>query len=87
MLHRARRRAPSLPLVCLDARALPFQTGSLDAVTLHSVLYLLADQHAALREMFRVLRPGGRADPARAARGGGRDVLGLLRALPRRAGR
>src|SRR5258706_4766248 len=32
MLHRARRRAPALPLLCLDASALPLKPGSLDAV-------------------------------------------------------
>src|SRR5438132_4300670 len=61
MLHRARRRSPQLPLVCLDAGALPLRSGSVDAVTFHSVLYLLPDQPAALRETFRILRPGGRA--------------------------
>src|SRR6266403_1518913 len=61
MHHRARRLEPRMPLLCLDANALPVRSGSLDAVTFHSVLYLLPDQPAALRETARVLRPGGRA--------------------------
>src|SRR5438132_4129525 len=48
MLRRARRRAPAAPLVCLDAAALPIRSSSLDAVTLHSVLYLLPDRASAL---------------------------------------
>jgi ubiquinone/menaquinone biosynthesis C-methylase UbiE len=81
MLRRARRRKPSLPLICFDAGRLPLRGGSIDAATFHSVLYLLPDQAAALREVHRVLRPGGRAvllEP-RAARGA--TSLGLLRAL------
>src|SRR6266576_2502065 len=57
MLHRARRLEPRMPLLCLDAVALPVRSGSLDAVTFHSVLYLLPDQPAVLRETARVLRP------------------------------
>ena len=83
MLHRARRLEPRMPLLCLDAIALPVRSGSLDAVTFHSVLYLLPDQPAVLRETARVLRPGGRAvllEPQDGARATGRA---LLRALPR----
>src|SRR5712664_419161 len=58
MLRRARRRKPGMPLVCLQAAALPARSGSLDAVTFHSVLYLLPDQPAALRETARVRRTG-----------------------------
>src|SRR6266850_1327177 len=61
MLRRARRLEPRMPLLCLDAAALPIRSGSVDAVTFHSVLYLLPDQPAALRETARVLRPGGLA--------------------------
>jgi len=50
MLHRARRLEPRMPLLCLDAIALPVRSGSLDAVTFHSVLYLISDQAAVLRE-------------------------------------
>src|SRR3954469_25626425 len=53
MLRRARGHAPQAPLVCADAAALPVRSGSLDAITFHSVLYLLPDQPAALREAAR----------------------------------
>jgi ubiquinone/menaquinone biosynthesis C-methylase UbiE len=60
MLTLARRRDPRLALVRADGSALPLRDGSADAVTMHSVLYLLPDRAAALREVVRVLRPGGR---------------------------
>jgi len=82
MLRRARKRVPAAPLVCLDAGALPFRSAALDAVTLHSVLYLLPDQAAALREVARVLRLGGRAVLLEPQAGRRATVLGLLRALP-----
>lgn len=63
MLRRAARAAASarvaLPLVRADALALPFASGALDAITGHSVLYLLPDPAAALAEAHRALRPGG----------------------------
>lgn len=83
MLRRARRRAPDLPVVALDAAALPARTGAVDAVTFHSVLYLLPDQAGALREAHRVLRPGGRAILLEPQRGRRATLFGLLRALPR----
>jgi len=61
MLLRARRRDPRLLLVRADAARLPLRDASVDAVTFHSVLYLLRDRAAVLRETARVLRPGGRA--------------------------
>ena len=79
MLRRARRRG--LPLACLDASALPFRSGALDAVTFHSVLYLLADRAAALREVQRVMRPGGRAILLEPQDGLRNTVLGMTRAL------
>src|SRR5207302_10523 len=82
MLRRARRRAPGMPLLCLDAAALPVRTASLDAVTFHSVLYLLSDQSATLREAARVLRPGGRAVLLEPQAGPRATLFGLARALP-----
>lgn len=38
---------------------LPFETGSFDAVFAHQVLQHLREPSAAIREMLRVLRPGG----------------------------
>jgi ubiquinone/menaquinone biosynthesis C-methylase UbiE len=82
MLRRARRREPELPVVCLDAKALPLRSESLDAVTFHSVLYLLPNQAAALRETLRVLRRGGRAVLLEPQAGRRATLLGLARALP-----
>jgi ubiquinone/menaquinone biosynthesis C-methylase UbiE len=82
MLRRARRRGPRMKLACLDAAALPLRDGSVDAVTFHSVLYLLPDQPRALAEVRRVLRRGGRAVLLEPREGGRATIAGLLRALP-----
>ena len=88
MLVLARRRDPRLALVRADGGALPLQDGVADAVAMHSVLYLLPDRAAALREVARVLRPGGRApSPRAAAQGRQGDLGGLLASLETRPGR
>lgn len=43
-----------------DALRLPFADASFDRVITSEVLEHLPDDHAAMRELFRVLRPGGR---------------------------
>jgi ubiquinone/menaquinone biosynthesis C-methylase UbiE len=43
-----------------DATALPYEDASFDAAYLVTVLGEIPDQEAALRELGRVLRPGGR---------------------------
>jgi SAM-dependent methyltransferase len=43
-----------------DARRLPYRDGGFDAAFLVTVLGEIPDQDAALRELARVLRPGGR---------------------------
>jgi arsenite methyltransferase len=40
--------------------SLPFLDGSFDIALSNGVLNLIPDKPAALREIFRVLRPGGR---------------------------
>ncbi|MGI9197916.1 MAG: demethylmenaquinone methyltransferase [Candidatus Nanopelagicales bacterium] len=60
MLLEGRRRQPGLPFVAGDALRLPFADGSFDAVTISFGLRNTADPAAALAEMSRVTRPGGR---------------------------
>ncbi len=51
---------PHLTFVRGDVEALPFPDASFDVVTCQTVLMHLPDVPAALREIWRVLRPGGR---------------------------
>ena len=60
MLERARRKAPELEWVRGDALALPFADESFDAATVGFGIRNVADLEAGLRELARVLRPGGR---------------------------
>jgi demethylmenaquinone methyltransferase/2-methoxy-6-polyprenyl-1,4-benzoquinol methylase len=60
MLERARRKAPELEWVEGDALALPFADASFDAATVGFGVRNLDDLEAGLRELRRVLRPGGR---------------------------
>lgn len=50
---------PNLPRVNLDAQQLPFPAESADVVLANHMLYHVPDQDAAVREIKRVLRPGG----------------------------
>jgi demethylmenaquinone methyltransferase / 2-methoxy-6-polyprenyl-1,4-benzoquinol methylase len=52
--------ARRVPKVAGDATRLPFGDGAFDAVTISFGLRNVVDQQAALREMLRVTRPGGR---------------------------
>ncbi|MGN6522330.1 MAG: demethylmenaquinone methyltransferase [Actinomycetes bacterium] len=60
MLREGRRRQPLLPFLAGDATALPFADGAFDAVTISFGLRNVHDTDAALRELRRVTRPGGR---------------------------
>jgi len=60
MLERARRKAPGLRFVEGDLLALPFDDGSFDAATVGFGVRNVSDLELALRELRRVLRPGGR---------------------------
>lgn len=59
MLTRGHGRAPRLPLVRGGAEGLPFGDGAVDVVLAECTLSLVGDRAAALREIRRVLRPGG----------------------------
>jgi len=60
MLERARRKAPELEWVQGDLLALPFAEGTFDAATVGFGVRNVDDIGAGLRELRRVLRPGGR---------------------------
>jgi demethylmenaquinone methyltransferase/2-methoxy-6-polyprenyl-1,4-benzoquinol methylase len=67
MLDVGRRRLEDRGIVrnlrcaLVDAERLPFRDGEFDAVTIAFGLRNVTDKDRALREMHRVLRPGGRA--------------------------
>ena len=60
MVAVARRKRPDLAWRVGHAEALPFPDASFDAVVSQFGLMFFQDRRAALREMMRVLRPGGR---------------------------
>ncbi|HET9381720.1 MAG TPA: demethylmenaquinone methyltransferase [Streptomyces sp.] len=60
MLQVGKRRHARLPFTAGDATRLPFRDGVFDAVTISFGLRNVHDHGAALREMHRVTRPGGR---------------------------
>jgi demethylmenaquinone methyltransferase/2-methoxy-6-polyprenyl-1,4-benzoquinol methylase len=67
MLNVGRRRLEDKGIVSniryalVNAECLPFSDGQFDAVTIAFGLRNVTDKDAALREMLRVLKPGGRA--------------------------
>lgn len=91
----ARRRARRLGLRNVyfdvaDAANLPFPDGSFDVAVATAVLYLLRDSEAGVREMIRVVRPGGtvasldpsdRMTPATMKRWGREQGLSFTEAL------
>jgi demethylmenaquinone methyltransferase/2-methoxy-6-polyprenyl-1,4-benzoquinol methylase len=60
MLARARRKAPEIEWVRGDALELPFADASFDGATVGFGVRNVEDLSRALRELRRVLRPGGR---------------------------
>ena len=63
MLHRARFKLDdsggNLAVTVGDSEHLPFASASLDVITCANSFHHYPHQEAVLREMFRVLRPGG----------------------------
>jgi demethylmenaquinone methyltransferase/2-methoxy-6-polyprenyl-1,4-benzoquinol methylase len=60
MLERAKRKAPELEWVRGDVTEMPFEDGSFDAATVGFGIRNVPDLEQGLRELRRVLRPGGR---------------------------
>jgi demethylmenaquinone methyltransferase/2-methoxy-6-polyprenyl-1,4-benzoquinol methylase len=60
MLRVGKRREPYLPFVAGDGMRLPFRDGAFDAATISFGLRNIHDRMAGLRELLRVVRPGGR---------------------------
>jgi len=61
MLERARRKSGTIEWIQGDALAMPFADGAFDAATVGFGVRNLEDLEAGLRELSRVLRPGGKA--------------------------
>jgi len=59
MMAVARQSMPHLPLIAADAMRLPFASNALPAVTCLEALEFLPDPKNGLRELVRVLSPGG----------------------------
>ena len=60
MLERARRKSQTVEWLQGDLLALPFEDASFDAATVGFGVRNVADLELSLRELRRVLRPGGR---------------------------
>src|SRR5205814_3380615 len=60
MLERARAKSDQIEWIQGDALALPFADGAFEAVTVGFGVRNVDDLEAGLRELRRVLRPGGR---------------------------
>jgi ubiquinone/menaquinone biosynthesis C-methylase UbiE len=58
-LHKARKRAPGVPLVRASAEALPFREGAFDTVVSGLVFCSVPDAAKGLGEVKRVLKPSG----------------------------
>ena len=89
-IHRA--RASGRPLVRADMEHIPFRSGTFDLATSFDVVQSVPDDRKALREMARVLKPGGyvvlNVTAMALLRGDHSDVWGELRRYtPRSAAR
>ncbi len=60
MVAIARQRLPAADVREGDLEAMPFADASFDAVTAVNSVFYAEDMPAAVRELFRVVRPGGR---------------------------
>jgi demethylmenaquinone methyltransferase/2-methoxy-6-polyprenyl-1,4-benzoquinol methylase len=60
MLDRARRKAPEVEWIRADVLRLPFEDASFDSAVVGFGVRNVEDLEAGLKELRRVLRPGGR---------------------------
>jgi len=60
LLEVVRERVPSADVRQCDLEALPFGDAAFDAVTAVNSIFYASDMNAAMRELARVVRPGGR---------------------------
>ncbi|MFJ7158391.1 demethylmenaquinone methyltransferase [Streptomyces sp. NPDC101118] len=60
MLSEGKKRHPHLPLTAGDATKLPFKDEVFDTVTISFGLRNVQDTEGALRELYRVTKPGGK---------------------------
>ena len=60
MVERARTKSSAVEWVCADAVSLPFGSAAFDVVTVGFGIRHFAELEEGLRELARVLRPGGR---------------------------
>lgn len=60
MIEVGRKKHPKIDFVEADAMALPFSANEFDAVTISFGLRNIENPRKALKEMYRVLKPGGR---------------------------
>ena len=79
--QRAHRLRREVELLVADAQALPFDDGAFDTVVATLALCSIPDDAAGVREMARVLRPGGRLVLLDHVRSPLRTVRGVQRAL------
>lgn len=86
MLAAARQRHPEIAFVRADVAALPFDDSVFDAATIGFGLRNLAEPGDGLREMVRVVRPGGRVAVLEAVRPSSRVGELLSQAGPRLSG-
>ena len=87
-LRRARTRGR--PLVRADMEHIPFRSGSFDLATSFDVVHSVSDDYAAVRELARVLKPGGylvmNVTALEFLRGDHSDVWGEQRRYTRESG-